>query len=155
MKKLLTISFLILGINLFAQNGATDKGVIFVSGFSNLNITFAEGTPINLGARGGYFFAKDILIGVGLDYLKISDSSTSNFSLFGRYYIKGKFFAGAKLYSIDVEQDNGDTKKQWNLGLEGGYAYFLNDYVALEPALIIPFEKEGKPMINVSLSVYF
>lgn len=156
MKKMLLLTlFSILVSIVYAQSGATNKGVILISGASNLDITFAEGTPLILGAKGGYFFADNIVGGLGLNFEKVGDYTDSNYKLFGRYYFKEKFFAGAGLRFFKGVNKDGDEVTKNVFELEGGYMFFLNDFITIEPTFILPLGEDQKPRINAGFSLYF
>src|SRR5690606_28125801 len=73
--------------------------------------------------------------GLGVGYYKgsmgdYSESATS-FGIFGRYYVNGKIFLGAGYQSEKVE----DSDALGSIPLEVGYAAFITDNIAIEPAL--------------------
>ncbi len=146
--------FTLLALNLvsmvFAQESFSDKGIIYVRGTGQLLVSFEEGSPINLSAGGGYFFWRDWLLGADIGYSKVGDSSNTSFAPFARYYIKQKFFAEARYLSFKEREESFSY-----IEAGGGYVYLLNDYVALEPGLFLPFSDGGKPYIKVILSIYF
>lgn len=162
MKKLLFTSLTILGcFSAFAQ---FEKGRVLAGGgisFStNTNKTKTDAatttdsktTSFNLMPKGGYFFMDNVAGGVGLDWIfrstksETTDNKNNSFgfviSPFVRYYLKpGVFFQGA--YGIGPANDKQKagsttvttkyTSSNWSLG--AGYAYFLNDHVAVEPLI--------------------
>ncbi len=113
--------------------------------------TEGRSTSISLTPQFGYFVIDNLAVGAGLDvslskFKPDSDndfeSSSSSFAFqpFVRYYIKpGIFFQGAVGFGSGSDkqsyQGNSDKDKfgLFNWALSGGYALFLNDYVAVEP----------------------
>lgn len=100
--------------------------------------------------RGGYFITDEIVVGVGLNLstrsTKFEDddksiSSTTAFTPFARYYLPqgyfGHFEIGPGSSSETWKSSGNDDSKHkynsflWSLGV--GYAFFLNDHVAVEP----------------------
>ncbi len=60
------------------------------------------------------------------------------FGLFGRYYYNGKIFGGIGFNSVKVkfEDTSGVSESTVSvIPIEVGYAAFLNDAIAIEPAL--------------------
>ena len=153
-KVLISTIFILLTAIIHAQSGATNKGVFLLGGTSNLDITFAEGTPLMLGIKGGYFFADNIVGGLGLNYEKVDDFTDTNFKLFGRYYFKEKFFAGAGIRFFKGENTAGSEVTQNVFELEGGYMFYINDFIIVEPTFIFPLGEDQKPRINVGISLY-
>lgn len=133
-----------------AQGSFCDKGVIYARGSGQLLVSFADGTPINLSAGGGYFFMNDLLVGADIDFTKVGDESNTSLIPFARYYFKQKFFAEARYLSFK----QGEERFSY-IEAGGGYVYLLNDYIALEPGLFLPFTDKAKPYLKVILSIYF
>ncbi|WP_224489946.1 hypothetical protein [Robertkochia flava] len=120
-----------------------------------------DGTTIwNIGAEGGYFVADDLAVKLGLGY---GDNSNSPgfFSYKGgaKYYIKGV---------VPVQVDlNGISSKIFDnynplfLGIQGGYAWFVADNIAVEPGLRYDFglnddaEASEGVAFNIGFSLYF
>lgn len=94
-----------------------------------------------MNARGGYFIIQNLVGGINLGFssTNVGDFSVSSFNVgpFARYYFDKAFF-GASFLSVNsktenVGGDNNTNGTQFNLEL--GYAAFLNNSVAIEPAL--------------------
>lgn len=117
-------------------------------------VTFGKTTSIELGPKVGYFLIDNLAVGAALDVsltkFKPEDAdndSENTFTTFGiapfvRYYLsQGIFFQGqfgvgsgknkSTLGSVSNESKFGVT----NLNVGAGYAYFLNDNVAIEPMI--------------------
>jgi len=77
----------------------------------------------------------NLVVGPSLGYSSFkfgdSDGSVTAFGLFGRYYIQGKIFAGAGFLSVKPDGGSSSTA----IPLEVGYAAFITDNIAIEPAL--------------------
>lgn len=140
MKKLLltlTAVFLFAALNAQIEQGTIYAGVNSSLGYSSTSIDGADDNvnQFNINLMGGYFFIENLMGGAGLGYNSITqgdfDSSTFNWSLFGRYYINGEFFLGAGYESI--KPDGSDATNSVNL--TGGYAAFITDDITVEPAL--------------------
>ncbi len=116
-------------------------------------------SEFTIGAEGGYFVADNFAVKAGLGYVNVSDEADTDNSkketydgmswmLGSKYYVNGMFplqldLRGTNLAGSigDVEDDQDDPL--W-IGFQAGYAWFLNDYVAIEPGL----------KYNLSLSDY-
>ena len=150
-----------------------------VNGTTN---TLGNITDIGFNPKVGYFFIDNLAGGLGVDITAhtekeegSSDKDTdSKFSItpFVRYYLDfGLFFQGQVGFgSQKSKNENGNTTTtvkygtfDWGLGV--GYAYFLNDHVALEPMItygqniLKDDDSDGKLSysgigINVGLQVY-
>jgi hypothetical protein len=112
------------------------KGAWMVGGSASLDIIKPKDvdavTQIHINPTLGYFIADDLAIGLGLhvDDLGI-DGVDTQFGLgpFVRYYVTDPIFIQV---GVDLGlNDNGGT----SFGAEIGYSWFLNDGVAIEPAL--------------------
>lgn len=140
MKKLLLVfAVCLFTVSSYAQ---TQKGKFMLGGSSNLsflNIKF-DGNDDSLnqfqGSVGiGYFVIDNFAInaGLGYTYQKYGDNDSSDsfaFSVGARYYTPINIFVDA---DFDIQTTNSTTGTGVTLG--AGYAIFLNDKVALEPAV--------------------
>lgn len=117
---------------------------------NNSTSTVSKTTTFNFSPKAGYFFIDNFAAGAGLNlstsstkYDGTDDKNTYNtFTItpFARYYLDpGIFFQGQFGIGPGSNKDkNGNTTtttkftaSEWSLGV--GYAYFLNDNVAIEP----------------------
>jgi len=160
MKKIITTVIVILCVtSVFAQ---FQKGRILAGGsigFSShtyksktnsTTTTAAKETVFNFGPKVGYFVIDKLAVGAGLNLAASvykpegSSNKTNNSSIslapFVRYYLEpGIFFQGGFGFgSGKSKQKNANTTtttkygtSEWSIG--AGYAYFLNDHVAIEP----------------------
>jgi outer membrane protein len=131
----------------FSSNTEKAKG-------GGTTVTLGKTTTFELGPQFGYFIIDNLAIGAALDVSltmeKPEDAdnepeiTTTVFALspFVRYYLdQGIFFQGEfNLGSGKTKQSLGSISQETKFGLTGlglgvGYAYFLNDNVAVEPLI--------------------
>ena len=156
MKKLIAVSALLCMMHVSAM-AQIEKGAIFIGassnfGYNNLSPDSSSGfTVMNLDLKGGYFIINNLAVGLNVGYVKIDEYSEMSFGGFARYYIAGKFFAGAGFTSISPEEGDSTTE----IPVEIGYAAFITDNIAIEPGLSYVigdgYEKFGP---NVGFSLY-
>src|SRR5690606_19806725 len=178
MKKTFFIAVLALfGFGANAQdggNGATAKGKYLIeanTGFGGGSNMFAhsantgfglmslDGTTIwSVGAEGGYFVMDNLAVKAGLGFTDNDGSTIFSYKVGAKYYIIG---------SIPVQLDfTGASIKDFNenplwLGIQGGYAIFLNDFVSVEPGLRYnlslneDFTDEGMFEFRIGFALHF
>ena len=144
--------FLFVASYVFSQESAIDKGIILIKGSSSTNISFIQGTPININVSGGYFFFNKIALGVDADLSFFDGGSDTNFRPFGRYYFNEKFYGGVGLFSYPNPIGSG---KKLTANLEGGYVFFLNDFIALEPSINYPLIDHSYLSLHLGISIYY
>ncbi len=136
------------------------KGNLFVNAdVSNVDISFGDNTTFTLGANGGYFLADKLALIGGIDFYTTKDFNMFGINVGARYYFleqtKGSFFASG-LLGVDKIKNVDAT---FGLTIDAGYAYFLNQHVALEPKLTLwlPFSKDYDTTFSIgaAISVYF
>ncbi|MET1260439.1 MAG: hypothetical protein HRT65_11775 [Flavobacteriaceae bacterium] len=119
----------------------TSKGDIFLeantgnlaTGNTSFALNASDGnTAWSIGIDGGVFIMDDLAIKAGIGYSDLGDFVDGNlvYKLGAKYYLNGTIPLGADLTGI-TSDGNGAS---W-FGLQGGYAIFLGDNVAIEPAL--------------------
>jgi outer membrane protein len=142
-----------------------------------------KSTNFYLSPRAGYFITDAIAVGAGIDLSlsasKYDDDEKYNgtsifFSPFVRYYFPQKFFGQFELgigsskdkWTYPNEPDDEYKSKSFLWSLGAGYAYFLNDHVAIEPMISynsITYtdrddtkekDKYGNFMLQVAFSIY-
>ena len=136
MKKILYLIFALLAtVNANAQfeEGKTYVGAS-LSGF-NLNVSGAEKLRFSFGAMGGYFIQDNILLhaNIGIE-ANNGDINKNKFSLGagGRYYfVENGLFAGVSAKYQHVQKEYSDILPE----IEGGYAFFINRSVTIEPSV--------------------
>lgn len=112
----------------------------------------------NVGLDGGYFIMDDLALRAGLGYGG-GDFSADTFSyrLGGKYYINSQFPVGLDLTGASI--DGADENPLW-LGIQGGYAWFLGDNVAIEPgirynySLNENFTDKGVFQVNIGFTIF-
>lgn len=134
------------------------KGKILVGGSFSANsntskyndgASTSKSSSVSFNPQVGYFFLNNLAAGVGLDLVhttfKLADNSkfTSNsisFEPFARYYFdklygQASFHVGSTKSKSDAA--NSSTANVTNIGwsLAAGYAYLLNEHVAIEPQI--------------------
>lgn len=139
----------------FAQ---IESGTILVGassniGYNNLSPDNSSGyTVLNIDLKAGYFVINNLTAGLNIGYSKIDDSALTSLGVFARYYVAGKFFAGAGFTSI--KPDEGDSTTE--IPIELGFAGFVSNNIAIEPSLSYAmgdgYERFG---FNVGFSLYF
>lgn len=158
MKKILLTLFA--SVIVFAASAQISKGTVILGGSSNLNFTSynedaGDYSQFDVDIHGGYFLMDNLAAGLNLFYSKDSeaDDATTAFGVFARYYFNGKIFAGAAFNSAKQGDFSGTQ-----IPIEVGYAWFLNNAVAIEPALnysIYGGDLDGASFgLNVGISVY-
>ncbi len=158
MKKiLLTIVMAVSAMSAFAQFEAGKQYI--ATNFEGFNLSYseAEKTSLGLGANYGFFFEQDwLLVGeAGFDYHN-SDLQKIYLGAAVRYYIEqnGLFLqAGAKYVHKPNYNDLAITP-------ELGYCFFLNHYLAVEPAAyfdisLSDFSNQSKFGVKIGLAWYF
>jgi len=158
---ILTLVITLITFTSSAQNGfsAKTKGTFLASGTFSLNSTSSKqtfedstlkGNTFNLtaGPKAGYFIMDNLAMGLELELGISSDDDTDNTTTriglgpFAKYYFDNGLFgeATAVLGSSKTTSDFAgfeiETKSN-ALGFKigGGYALFLGDHIAIEPAV--------------------
>lgn len=134
MKKILLTVFAI--FTMFAASAQIGKGTWLVSGASNMsfiadNDERGGDSNLRLAGKAGYFIVENFAVGGTLLFNKYSESDDARFGIgpFFRYYFAGKVFGGLGVNFVS-EGDYSATE----IPIEIGYAAFLNNTVAIEPA---------------------
>lgn len=127
----------------------TNQGNLLIGANSTSGLSFQSQDGIDdnlisfsLNARGGYFLIDNLAAGLNLGFSSnsVGDFSSTSFSLgpFARYYFDQIFF-GASFVAVNTNSDNGNgndsSRNGTQFNLELGYAAFLNNNVAIEPAI--------------------
>lgn len=159
MKKLL-LTFAVLAAAVVGSYAQISKGSILVGAGSNLNFTSISPDPgdnyssFQLQGKVGYFFVDNFAGGLRLDHLKEDESGRTIFGIFGRYYLNNVIILGASLGSVRFDLGQGDASSTF-IGLEGGYAAFITDNIAVEPTLNLDFISGDFDQTNIGLNVGF
>jgi hypothetical protein len=162
MKKLLLVAVVSL-CALVSANAQINQGAVLVGGSSNLGFTNVSPdvgdsySKFQLQGKVGYFFIDNLTGGVKLDYQKVDEASSLGLGIFGRYYLNNVIILGATLGTSKRDSGVADASSTW-LGLEGGYAAFITDAIAIEPTLNIDIFSgdfdETNFGLNVGISLY-
>lgn len=176
---LLTVMLLATALQLRAQDGRpTDKGSWLIEANTNFGRGHAANTGFywasvddttiwNVGAEGGYFVMDDLAVKVGLGY---GDSNRSegvfSFKAGAKYYVKSTFPVQVDLNGLNTDVFGGFSPLF--LGVQGGYAWFLGEHVALEPGIRYDFglnddasgqngltSDQSGLSLNIGFSLYF
>ncbi|MCM5664422.1 hypothetical protein [Galbibacter mesophilus] len=170
-KILITIILLfaiIFSANSQTSNSALAKGSFLIEANTNFGAAHRSNTSIslyseddnstwNIGFEGGYFVMNDLALKLGLGYgdSKQSDGRFS-YKMGAKYYISSKFPVQA-----DFNGSFGDDYSPLFLGLQGGYAWFVANNVAIEPGLRYDLDlnddadNQAGISLNVGFSLYF
>ena len=178
MKKTILTAIALFGL-IFTSNaqdsggGQTDEGNWLIevnTGFGG-DLTAAQGastgfglstsdgvTIWSMGFEGGYFVKDDLALKAGLGYTDLDGFSFFSFKFGAKYYIDSQFPIQVDLTGASIQ--DAPENPLW-LGLQGGYAIFLNDYVSIEPGLRYnvslndQFSEDGVLELRVGFAVYF
>ena len=157
-------------VSTFAQ---TEKGALRISGASSLNFTNtkykeASGSTnvADLGIGIGYFFinnlSADLTVAAGYEKASYQDNATTSVGaeLGLRYYLPFKVFAGAGFEYLTYMHGSSSTSAS-AANFKVGYAAFLNDNIAIEPAVVyrmglgLTDEMKGNQYDNLSVQIGF
>lgn len=141
MKKFLLAACAVL-VFAVAANAQIPQGTIFAGVSSNLSYssTSFDGFDDNqnqftLNLNGGYFVSENILVGAQFGYSSLnfgeSDFSSTQYGLFGRYYVNGEIFLGLGYQATKPE----DIDALGSIPIEAGYAAFVTDDITVEPSI--------------------
>lgn len=163
MKKVVLSVFAVLVV--FAASAQIEQGTWLVgassnAGFTSYNEDAGDYSEFSLDVKGGYFVIDNLAVGLNLGYAKVDEASATKIGIFGRYYVNGKIFLGAGYNSntLDSGVDGADKVTVSEIPLEVGYAVFLNNAIAVEPALgysIYGGDGEGSAFgLKIGFSLY-
>jgi len=181
-KESITIAIL-LGLALpgFSQftKGKFMAGGTFTSSINNYKendgASFSKSRSASLNPQIGYFFIDNFAAGAGLTLsaskATFNDDLTATsrgiyFSPFARYYVskfygQASFQVGSDKYKSEGVSSSSSKVSSTGWSLAAGYAYLLNDHVAIEPQLgykAAYFESadrtNGSFFLNIGLQVY-
>ena len=173
-----------------------EKGTILANGSASLSFSSyrdiedgvtesdSKTTSFWLTPRAGLFFTDALLVGIGIGFSggmtkyddgdKYSYSSVS-FTPYVRYYLPQGFFGQLEIgpgintdkWEFDSGTDDEDKYKVFTWSIGAGYAFFLNDNIALEPMISYAAtnytdsnntdqkDKYGTLGFHMGLSIYF
>ena len=167
MKKAVLVSFFLFIslVTIFAQLPISKRNCFANARLTGLELTLGDMTSFNFGAGGGYFLADKFALvgGFNIHTQSFGGNSFSNYglNLGARYYFaegaKGSFFADGLLGLQTVE----DSAASYGITLDGGYAFFLKENIAIEPmaSVFLPFAGGEESFVTFSIgagiSIYF
>lgn len=177
MRKVLLVVMVAVGpvFTMWAQEGTpTSKGKYLIeanTGFgggalgvghtanTSFGLVSIDGTTIwSVGGEGGYFVLNNLALKAGLGYSDSHGSNVFTYKLGAKYYINSSIpvqldFTGASIKDFD-------ESPLW-LGIQGGYAVFINDFVSVEPGLRYnvslnqDFTEEGILEFRIGFALHF
>jgi len=174
-KKSVFLALVLFAVGAFAQ---TERGKIRIGGSSNLgyssasyNQTDFDGSSNSffINVHGGYFIVDNLSLEVGVLYgyswLNSREFGKSYFIQVGgelgfRYYFPMKFFLGSN-FDISHILISSFYDPLSNFNVEAGYAWFLSENVALEPAInyhliMLGLRRYGSRLnVRMGISVHF
>ncbi len=122
------------------------------------------GSSFGGGVEGGYFVAENFVAKAGLGFSTFDsdddtiDTNAFSYMLGTKYYIVGKFPVQLALRGATIK--DAEENPLW-MGLQGGYAWYLNDFMALEPGIAYHFSlndnyaKDGVIEFRVGFAAFF
>src|SRR5260221_2671322 len=138
-----------------------NKGAWLASASSSLgfnNYSYKSGTDVSVlstSSKGGYFFAKNFVVGTDLGYTRASGSGTATVTVIGgfaRYYLPKNVFFGAGINSATTAMGEGSNKYKYTtttIPFELGIAAFLGKNIAVEPSIVyIKGDEKGGIVYN-------
>lgn len=90
-------------------------------------------TAWSIGAEGGYFVKENLAIKAGLGY---ADLGLDDLDGFFNWKVGGKYYITSQIpVQLDLNGSSGNDVSPLWLGIQGGYAWFVADNIAIEPGL--------------------
>ncbi|KAA6301346.1 MAG: hypothetical protein EZS26_002543 [Candidatus Ordinivivax streblomastigis] len=124
----------------------------------------ANKNHLGLSAQGGAFVMDDValLLKLGGDWTKTIN--TYSVGVGGRYYFSNTgVYAGSELYltrwAYNNDKEQQGHKEEYGLTIDGGYAFFLNRTITIEPAVYYDLSFKDSNLskfgLKLGLGVYF
>lgn len=148
---LLLVSFAVTSAHAQRKKPNTEKGIFFLKGGSNGQLSLETGTPFTVNLGAGYFFLQNTMAGVDAGYERAGTFDDFYARPFARYYMFRRIFAGAGLSA--VQPDGGKIK--YTPDIEAGFALFLDSYIAIEPTIYYPVQSGAKPHFSLNISIFY
>ncbi len=173
MAKFTFLLLFIFSLSFFEANAQTEKSEIYIQGasnlnFSNLNFDNSRSSEFRGNGSLGYFVADNFLLALEMYYLSEGSNKTYSYGAKGRYYLNNFFLgAGYRHGGYNSEKSSGiyyprtfESRTTFDLiNFEIGYAFFLNEIIALEPTLTYVTYLNTNDLnnlaFNLSVAVYF
>ena len=133
-KLIATIIFL----SSFSSFGQIDAGTIIAGGSANFNQrsysdTQPSSTSLRIQPQLGIAFLDNFVGGAWFSVQRFNNFTDWSVSPFLRYYVKNFYLQAG--YGYSYSKISNITSERSVVNIEIGYAAFLNDYIALEPAI--------------------
>lgn len=163
MMKKLTLSLLMAFVCLSASAQFEAKKTYVNASLSGLNLAYSKNTRVtaDIQTTAGYFLDKDVLLFGRLGYSH-PGKEMDNFELgLGtRYYIEQNGLSLGLAFSYEHGHIGEVNEDHWYITPELGYTFFLNNYIAVEPALYYKmsfdnFADASTVGLKVGLAIYF
>jgi hypothetical protein len=160
MKK--TMITMLAAIIAMTANAQINKGAWLASASSSLGFnsySYKAGPNVSVlstSSKGGYFFAKNFVMGTDLGYTRASSGSGTATVIviggFARYYLPKNIFFGAGVNSATTTMGERPTQykyKTTTIPFELGIAAFLGKNIAVEPSIVyIKGDEKGGIVYN-------
>lgn len=154
----------ILGLLLFvvavSANAQFEAGTNYVGvSATNLGLSYStnEKFRMGIGSSAGFFIADQFLVKGEISYNHTNHIDDVSAGLGGRYYFaENGIFMGAGADFVHYTKSNNDIQ----IPVEVGYCFYLNHYVAIEPAIyyrmsLDDFSKKSTVGLKVGFGFYF
>ncbi|MBT8209409.1 MAG: hypothetical protein KJP14_02680 [Eudoraea sp.] len=126
---------------------------------TGFGLSSSDGSTVwSMGFEGGYFVIDDLALKAGLGYTDLDGFTLFSYKFGAKYYINSQIPVQIDLTGASI-QDAAENPL-W-VGLQGGYAVFLNDFVSIEPGLRYnislndQFSEDGILELRVGFALYF
>lgn len=150
---LIFVAFMLAAVSVNAQT--CPKGAIMLGGSAGVTSVSSDGeseVTFFLSPTAGFFVIDDLAIGANLGVAAGEGFSQFGLGPFARYYVLKGLFLQANLNFTSTKFDGFDSDSSTRFGGALGYSLFLNDGVALEPALAFDFG-DGITIIGLTIGV--
>lgn len=129
----------------------TEKGIFFLKGGSNGQLSLEDGKPFNINLGAGYFFLQNTMAGVDAGFEKAGPFNDFYARPFGRYYLARRVFGGIGVSGTQLT----GSKPKFTPDIEAGFALFLDSFIAFEPTIHYPIVAGAKPNFSLNISIFF
>ena len=135
MKKKIALLLMVFAVAISA-NAQFEKGKKYVgASLSGLNLSYNGSSKLNLGLQGqvGYCLLDNVIATANVGYQGNGENPDElTLGVGGRYYIlQNGIFLGANVQYLHAYDNYNDVMP----GVEVGYAFFINRFITIEPAL--------------------
>lgn len=160
MKK--TLLALLMAVFAISANAQFDKGTHYANAsVSGLGVSYGNSTwTFGLGGAYGYYVADSWMVLGNLDYTHVTGQNSFGLGVAGRYSWKRNGLYGQ--FGLQFEHASmGDASANYaQLTPEIGYTFYVNKYVAIEPAFyyhicVNDFEAGSRVGLKIGVGLYF